>query len=35
MRWKSRRLPRETMMEVNRTEMEITETAKRDNDGGE
>jgi hypothetical protein len=35
MRWKSQRLPRETMMEANRTEMEIKEIAKRDNGGGE
>jgi hypothetical protein len=35
LRWKTQRLPRETMMEANRTEMEIAEIAKRDNDGGE
>jgi hypothetical protein len=29
--WKSQSLPRETMMEANRAEMEITEIAKRDN----
>jgi hypothetical protein len=34
MRWKSQRLPRETMKEANRTEMEVTEIAKRDNEGG-
>ncbi len=35
LRWKSQRLPRETMMEGNRTKMEITEIAKRENYGGE
>jgi hypothetical protein len=32
LRCKSQRLPREKMMEANRTGMEITEIAKKDND---
>jgi hypothetical protein len=35
LRWKSQRLPREKMKEENRTEMEVTEIAKRENEGGE